>query len=100
MAKHMNGKKSAPAIRQRLQRLAQFIGEQKIRDVMREKIIAALERVALGPAIDGRLSAPKTTAELHPQKRSKMNHGPTISNRPKIDINSKVRYFLSPQHDV
>ncbi len=53
MAKHMNGKKSAPAIRYRLGRLAQLLGDQKIRDVTRQDVIAALDKIAEGQT-DGR----------------------------------------------
>ncbi len=48
MTKHMNGKKSAPAIRYRLERLAQHIGDKKIRDVTRKEVIDVLEKIAEG----------------------------------------------------
>lgn len=48
MARHMAGKKSAPAIRYRLDRLATYLGEQKIRDVTRKDVIAALDKIADG----------------------------------------------------
>ncbi|OFZ92032.1 MAG: hypothetical protein A2V78_16795 [Betaproteobacteria bacterium RBG_16_64_18] len=48
MAKHMAGKKSAPSIRYRLDRLAAILGNQKIRDVTRQNVIQALERIAEG----------------------------------------------------
>jgi integrase len=48
MAKHMTGKKSAPAIQYRLDRLAQLLGDKKIRDVGRQDLIAALEKIAEG----------------------------------------------------
>ena len=48
MAKIMAGKKSAPAIRYRLDRLATIIGDKKIRDVTRQDVIAALETIAEG----------------------------------------------------
>ena len=48
MAKHMAGKKSAPAIRYRLNRLAAILGDQKIRDVSRQSVIQALEKIAEG----------------------------------------------------
>src|ERR1019366_5061040 len=53
MAKHMTGKKSAPAIRYRLDRLAQLLGDKNIRDVGRQDVIAALEKIAEGQT-DGR----------------------------------------------
>ena len=48
MAKHMAGKKSAPSIRYRLDRLAAILGDQNIRDVTGQNVIAALERIAEG----------------------------------------------------
>lgn len=48
MARHMAGKKSAPAIRYRLDRLAVDLGERKIRDVTRKDVIAALDKIADG----------------------------------------------------
>jgi len=48
MLKIMAGKKSAPAIRYRLDRLAATIGEKKIREVTRQDIIAALDTIAQG----------------------------------------------------
>ena len=48
MAKIMNGKKSAPAIRYRLDRLTAIIGDKKIRDVTRQDVIAALDTIAQG----------------------------------------------------
>jgi integrase len=44
----MAGKKSAPAIRYRLDRLAAHLGERKIRDVTRKDVIAALDKIADG----------------------------------------------------
>lgn len=48
MQKIMAGKKSAPAIRYRLERLAASIGERKIRDVTRQDVIASLDKIAEG----------------------------------------------------
>lgn len=48
MARHMAGKKSAPAIRYRLDRLAAHLGERKIRDVTRKDVIDALDKIADG----------------------------------------------------
>jgi hypothetical protein len=48
LAKHMNGKKSADAIRYRLDRLVALIGEKKLRDVSRQDVIAAIDRIAEG----------------------------------------------------
>lgn len=48
MAKHINGKKSAPAIRYRLDRLARSLGNPKLRDVNRQDVIAVLEGIADG----------------------------------------------------
>lgn len=48
MQKIMTGKKSAPAIRYRLDRLAASIGDKKIRDVTRQDIISALDAIAEG----------------------------------------------------
>jgi len=48
MARHMIGKKSAPAIRYRLDRLAAYLGEQKIHEVTRKDVIAALDNIADG----------------------------------------------------
>ena len=53
MAKQMGGKKSAPAIRYRLDRLAKLLGDKKIRDVGRQDVITALEKIAAGQT-DGR----------------------------------------------
>jgi integrase len=50
IAKHIEGKKSAPAIRYRLNRLAEFVGDRKICDVTRQDVIAALEKIAEGQA--------------------------------------------------
>ncbi len=48
MKKIMAGKKSAPAIRYRLDRLTGIIGDKKIRDVTRQDVIAALDTIAKG----------------------------------------------------
>lgn len=48
MARHMAGKKSAPAIRYRLDRLAADLGERKIHEVTRKEVIAALDKIADG----------------------------------------------------
>lgn len=48
MAKHMVGKKSAPAIRYRLDRMAANLGDRKIRDVTRQNVIEMLEKIAEG----------------------------------------------------
>lgn len=48
MQKMMVGKKSAPAARYRLDRLAACLGDMKIRDVTRQKAIAALDTIAEG----------------------------------------------------
>lgn len=48
MQKIMAGKKSAPAIRYRLDRLGAIIGTKKIRDVTRQDVIAALDTIAAG----------------------------------------------------
>ena len=48
MAKHMAGKKSAPAIKYRLDRLAAIIGSQKIRDVSKQVALEAIEQIAEG----------------------------------------------------
>lgn len=48
MAKIMAGKKSEPAIRYRLDRLAAHLGDKKIRDVTRQDILDALDKIASG----------------------------------------------------
>lgn len=48
MARHMDGKKSAPAIRYRLDRLAAHIGNCKIGEVTRKEVIAALDKISDG----------------------------------------------------
>jgi integrase len=48
MEKIMAGKKSAPAIRYRLNRLAELIDDKKIRDVSKQEIVAALDKIAEG----------------------------------------------------
>lgn len=48
MVKIMEGKKSAPSIRYRLNRLADILGHKKIRDISRQDIIAALDKIAEG----------------------------------------------------
>lgn len=48
MQKIMAGKKSAPAIRYRLDRLVAIIGDKKIREVTRQDVIAALDAIAEG----------------------------------------------------
>jgi integrase len=48
LAKHIDGKKSAQAVRYRLDRLVRLLGERKIRDVARQDFIAALEQIARG----------------------------------------------------
>ncbi len=48
MARHMAGKKSAAAIRYRLDRLAEYLGERKIGEVPRKEVIAALDKIADG----------------------------------------------------
>lgn len=48
MQKIMAGKKSAPAIKYRLDRLAALIGDKKISEVRRQDVIAALDTIAEG----------------------------------------------------
>ena len=48
MAQHIDGKKSAAATRYRLDRLAAIIGDRNIRDVTRQDVISALEKIAAG----------------------------------------------------
>lgn len=48
MQKIMHGKKSAAAVQYRLNRLADMLGEMKIRDVARKDVIAALDEIAKG----------------------------------------------------
>jgi integrase len=48
MAQHIDGKKSAAAIRYRLDRLVAIIGNRQIRDVTRQEVISALEKIAAG----------------------------------------------------
>ncbi len=48
MGKHMSGKKSAPAIRYRLDLLAGILGDKKIATIKRQDVIAALEGIAEG----------------------------------------------------
>jgi len=48
LVQHIDGKKSAPAIRYRLLRLAAAIGALRICDVTRKDVIAAIEKIAAG----------------------------------------------------
>jgi len=48
IAKHMSAKRSAAAVKYRLQRLAQILGEKKINAVTRQNVIDALEKIAEG----------------------------------------------------
>lgn len=48
MSQHMDGKKSAPAIRYRLDRMAALIGDKKIGEVSRKEFITAIEDIAAG----------------------------------------------------
>ena len=48
MAQHIDGKKSAAAIRYRLKRLAAAVGDKLIRDVSRQDVISALEGISAG----------------------------------------------------
>jgi integrase len=48
MSRHMAGKKSAPAIRYRLDRLAAHLGSRKIHEVTRKDVIDAVEAIADG----------------------------------------------------
>ncbi len=48
MLRHMAGKKSASAIRYRLDRLAAHLGDQRICDVTRKEFITALDKIADG----------------------------------------------------
>jgi len=48
MAQHVDGKKSAPAVRYRLDRLAGAFGDRKLRDVTRKDVIEELEKIATG----------------------------------------------------
>jgi integrase len=48
MRKIMDGKKSGPAIRYRLDRLGSILGTRKINDVTRQDVIAALDAIATG----------------------------------------------------
>jgi integrase len=68
MVKHMNGKKGASAIRYRLGRLAEFIGDRRIRDVTRQDVIAALEKIAEG-RMEGRTAKQLTGEVLVQAKR-------------------------------
>jgi len=47
-AKHLEGQKSAAAMRYRLDRLGATLGDRKIRDVTRTQMIQALEEIAQG----------------------------------------------------
>jgi integrase len=67
MAKHMEGKKSAAAIRYRLDRLAAILGDRKMRDVTRQMLIGALEQVAKGQR-DGK-SAKQLAGEVLTQAK-------------------------------
>lgn len=64
ITKHMAGKISAPAIRYRLDLLANILGEQKIDSVKRQDVIAALETIAEGRkrGKDGKLMGAKQLA--------------------------------------
>jgi len=57
MAKHMAGKKSAPAIRYRLERLAAYLGKKKIRDVARQEVSRRWRRSRRDNGRGGRPSA-------------------------------------------
>ncbi len=48
MAKHIEGKKSAPSVRYRLDRMSAILGDRKIRDVTRQNVIEMLEEIAVG----------------------------------------------------
>ena len=48
VVQHIDGKKSADAVRYRLNRLAIYVGTMKIRDVTRKHIISSLEKIAQG----------------------------------------------------
>lgn len=48
LAQHIDGKKSAQAVRYRLKRLSMHIGDLKIRDVTRMHVINTLEHIARG----------------------------------------------------
>jgi integrase len=48
MSKHIDGKKSATAIRYRLERLVPHFGDRKLRDVTRQDVIRAIESIAEG----------------------------------------------------
>lgn len=48
MTQHMEGKKSAPDIRYRLDRLAAHLGDKKIGEVTRKEFIEAIETIAAG----------------------------------------------------
>jgi integrase len=48
MTKQIHGKKSAPSIQYRLERLEQLLGNRKIRDLQRRDVIDVLERIAEG----------------------------------------------------
>ena len=68
MTKIMDGKKSAPAIRYRLDRLAAIIGDKKIPDVTRQDVIAALDTIAKGQQ-EGRTAKQLTGEVLTQTKR-------------------------------
>ena len=67
MQKIMDGKKSAPAIRYRLDRLTATLGDRKIRDVTRQEVIAALDEIAKGQR-DG-LTAKQLAGEVLTQAK-------------------------------
>lgn len=48
LVQHIDGKKSAHAVKYRLNRLAMHIGSLKIHDVTRKQVISALEQIAQG----------------------------------------------------
>jgi integrase len=48
VAQHIDGKKSADATRYRLKRLTDQVGDLKMREVTRQQVIAALEKIAAG----------------------------------------------------
>ena len=78
----MAGKKSAPAIRCRLDRLGRLLGDRKIRDVARQNVVGVLDRIAQG-------QAKGHTAEQVADPRSPINCG--FAGPIQLKLNAKAR---------
>jgi len=79
MSKMMAGKKSAPSVQYRLNRIAEHIGDKKIKTVSRQDVISAIDKIAEG---------------FHKGKTAKLLSGEVLSVTKRLFRFACVREFI------